>query len=86
VTNLSSDPVRLLGTERICMPWGCVDAMDFPVRVLPRSSSEFRVELRPPSKPFFGEFAGEIILYSDALGSEQTPLRLTGRVVRLAGQ
>jgi len=86
VTNLSSNPVRLAGIKRVCMRWGCVEGKDFPVSIPPRTSREISLELRNSARKFSGEFAGEIILYSDAPGNEQTPLRLTGRVIRSAGQ
>ncbi len=85
VTNTSSRPVKLLGISGFCVSWGCVSAATgFPVRVAPHGSATVGLHLRPSTGGFSGEFATEVILFSDAPGREQTPLRINGRVVRPA--
>lgn len=82
VTNLSSEPVWMAGIESVCMPWGCVEGLDFPAGVPPLDSRTFRLELRTPTTKFTGKFAHELVVYSDARGNERIPLELVGRVVQ----
>lgn len=84
VKNLSTNPVRLAGVERVCMRWGCVKGVDFPVDVPPRATREFKLAVLT-SRVFSGEFDDAIVLYSNASGSEQTLLPLVGRVVQPKG-
>jgi hypothetical protein len=84
VTNLSSRSVKLLGVPGFCVSWGCVYATDFPVRVSPHTSATFSLHLRPNTRESPGEFAFEVVLYTDVPGRERIPLRIAGRVVPLA--
>jgi hypothetical protein len=86
VTNLSSKPVKLLGVPGFCVSWGCVFATDFPVRVSPHTSTTFSIHIRPNTRGLSGELAFGVVLYTDAPGREQTPLRIAGRVVPLAAR
>ena len=54
----------------------------FPIRIPPGISKEISLKLRVRDMGYSGEFMGDVILYSDAPGCEQTQLRINGRVVQ----
>lgn len=86
VTNLSSKPVKLLGVPGFCVSWGCVYVTDFPVRVSPRTSTTFNLHVQTSARGVRGKIAFSVVLYTDAPGREQTPLRISGTVVPSAEQ
>lgn len=83
VANTSLSPIRLLGlgVPMFCTEWGCIGATDLPLRLPPRSSSKFSMNLRLRSHGHSRSFSCDVILYSDAPGHEQTPLRIVGTFV-----
>jgi hypothetical protein len=83
VTNLSDRPARMLGATQFCTTWGCVWRTEPPVKVPPHGSGAFGLRLRPRAQ-FCGEFSCDVILFSDAPGHGQTPVRIRGNVLPCA--
>jgi hypothetical protein len=81
VTNESSRSVTLLGVTQFCEDWGCVYASGFPVTLAPRSSSTISVGVRTRAGGRTGNFAAEVILYSDCPGFGQIQLSIAGNIV-----
>lgn len=85
--NRSSRTVSLLGVNQYCTTWGCFYGKtgDFPVTIPVGASRTvtLRVDTRPQG--FSGDFAGEVVLYSDVPGCEQTQLRIYGKVALAEG-
>jgi hypothetical protein len=79
VTNQCSRSVTLLGASQFCADWGCVYASRFPVTLAPHASKTFSMEVRTRDQS--GEFAAEVILYSDAPGCGQIALSIAGKIV-----
>lgn len=86
VANQSPKSVRLLGASQFCTSWGCVYAPDFPVTVAPNSSGTFSLIVRTRPRSPYGNFTGDVTLYSDAPNCGRTPLVITGNIVRSAEQ
>jgi hypothetical protein len=82
-TNRTGEPIKLLGVSQLCTSWGCVywERTAFPVWVAPCSTSTFRLKLRTRKLGTPVPFNAEVSLYSDAPGSEQTSLRVSGSIV-----
>ncbi len=72
-------PGPSLEGEDDCVAW--ISAPGFPIWIAPGVSCEIPMRLRARASAPTGEFAGSVVLYSDAPGCEQVSLRINGRVV-----
>lgn len=84
--NSTGETIKLLGVAEFCSDWGCVsNTSAFPISVSPHCSSTFSLSVRTRERGVPGEFNAAVTLYSNAPGSEQTRLEITGCVVARGG-
>jgi hypothetical protein len=81
VTNECSKSTTLLGVSQFCAEWGCVYASRFPITLAPNACETFSVHVRTRKPGQSGEFATEVILYTDAPGSGQIELSIAGKIL-----
>jgi hypothetical protein len=81
IWNLSGRVVRVVGMERVCSQWGCCDSAVLPIAIQPSASAVMPIELRGKPTGFTGEFAGDVVIYTDSRINRRMVAHLAGRVV-----
>ena len=85
LSNRSSRPIRVLGTEWFCTKWGCIRPTGLPVTVPPHANREVQLMLKAaPSGDH--EFGRAVILYSDCPGEPTVSAQIQGRIFEGKGR
>jgi hypothetical protein len=78
LVNPTPRTVRVLGATSQCFAHGCLEATGIPQQIPALGTGLVEVELRPVTA---GDFAGELVLYTDAPGRPETRLKVRGRIL-----
>jgi hypothetical protein len=81
IRNDSGRTLRVVGMERVCSGWGCCDSAALPSATGPSAWGVVPIELKAKSTGFTGEFAQDVLIYTDSRVDGRVVVRLAGRVV-----
>jgi len=81
VQNVSRRRIRLVGIEDSCSRWGCFRASGLPIGIQPSAWGMVPIDLQIAASGFVGEFAEDIVIYTDSEVDRRVVAHLAGRAV-----
>jgi len=76
--NRSNQPLTVLGGRKVCFKLACFDTIDLPIEVSPGDKRSISVKVLTRGH---GDFAEEMIFYTDQVDQTSISVKIEGRVV-----